>query len=205
MKQIVFKLSCFMMIISVASLSTLSSELNAATSGGSSSSASSSARGSTSSSSSMSRSSAVNASRNAQQSSQRAAQQAAKSNSMSSNKVASKYHQSTRNQQFKSRSMMLSKRPYSSGTTYSSQFVTTSYYNNWLYFYLFASMSQNQHEKKNNIDYQMNMLKQQMKPHEKLYTITVQTKHGKRVVVVSKKQYDQIKTGQHIKIKNGIV
>ena len=32
----------------------------------------------------------------------------------------------------------------------------------------------------------MNMLKQQMKSNEKLYTVTVQTKKGKRVIVVPK-------------------
>ena len=54
-----------------------------------------------------------------------------------------------------------------------------------LYFlqYLFL----NQHEKKNSVDAQFHMLKQQMKPHEKLYTVTVKTKQGKRVVVVPKK------------------
>ena len=46
-----------------------------------------------------------------------------------------------------------------------------------------------------------NMLKQQMKAHEKLYTITVQTNKGKRLVVVPKKQYDEIKTGDKVKIK----
>ena len=45
------------------------------------------------------------------------------------------------------------------------------------------------------------MLKQQMKAHEKLYTITVQTNKGKRLVVVPKKQYDEIKNGEKVKIK----
>ena len=50
-----------------------------------------------------------------------------------------------------------------------------------------------------------NMLKQQMKAHEKLYTITVQTNKGKRLVVVPKKQYDKIKTGEKVKIKNSVL
>ena len=41
-------------------------------------------------------------------------------------------------------------------------------------------------KRKNSVDAQFNMLKQQMKPHEKLYTVTVKTKQGKRVVVVPK-------------------
>ena len=81
--------------------------------------------------------------------------------------------------------------------------MATSYYNNWLYFYFITSgMYKN---KTNRVEYQKNMLKQQMKPHEKLYTVTVKTKQGKRVVVVPKKQYDKIEKGKHIKVKNGVV
>ena len=49
------------------------------------------------------------------------------------------------------------------------------------------------------------MLKQQMKPHEKLYTVTVKTKQGKRVVVVPKNNMTKLKKGKHIKVKNGVV
>lgn len=59
--------------------------------------------------------------------------------------------------------------------------------------------------KTNHVEYQKNMLKQQMKAHEKLYTITVQTNKGKRLVVVPKKQYDEIKTGEKVKIKNSVL
>ena len=87
----------------------------------------------------------------------------------------------------------------------SSQYIATTYYNNWLFYYIFAHSFLNQHEKKNSVDAQFHMLKQQMKPHEKLYTVTVKTKQGKRVVVVPKKQYDKIEKGKHIKVKNGVV
>ena len=73
------------------------------------------------------------------------------------------------------------------------------------YSIIFCTFVLNQHEKKNSVDAQFNMLKQQMKPHEKLYTVTVKTKQGKRVVVVPKKQYDKIEKGKHIKVKNGVV
>ena len=134
----------------------------------------------------MSRSSAANASRTAQQSSQRAAQQAARSSSMKSSANASKYRQSTQNMRSQSRSLMAPRRPYSSGAPYTSQYMATSYYNNWLYFYIIASSSHDQQAKKDSVRYQMNMLKQQMKSNEKLYTVTVQTKKGKRVIVVPK-------------------
>ena len=63
---------------------------------------------------------------------------------------------------------MPSQRPYDSSAPYSSQYIATTYYNNWLFYYIFAYSFLNQHEKKNSVDAQFNMLKQQMKPHEKL-------------------------------------
>lgn len=185
-----------MMVFLTSSLSIVSTYSHATTSGGtsssssasssSSSSAASASRGSTSSSTSMSRSSAINASRNAQQSSQRAAQQATKSSRVTATK--NKGQQSVSSQKAQSRSLMPSQRPYDSSAPYSSQYIATTYYNNWLFYYIFAYSFLNQHEKKNSVDAQFNMLKQQMKPHEKLYTVTVKTKQGKRVVVVPKKQ-----------------
>ena len=100
---------------------------------------------------------------------------------------------------------MPSQRPYDSSAPYSSQYIATTYYNNWFILLYFCTFVFNQHEKKNSVDAQFNMLKQQMKPHEKLYTVTVKTKQGKRVVVVPKKQYDKIEKGKHIKVKNGVV
>ncbi|MDU2271811.1 MAG: proteophosphoglycan 5, partial [Staphylococcus epidermidis] len=145
----------------------------------------------------------INASRNAQQSSQRAAQQATKSSRVTATK--NKGQQSVSRQKAQSRSLMPSQRPYDSSAPYSSQYIATTYYNNWLFYYIFAHSFLNQHEKKNSVDAQFHMLKQQMKPHEKLYTVTVKTKQGKRVVVVPKKQYDKIEKGKHIKVKNGVV
>ena len=213
MKQLLYKTSCVMMVFLTSSLSIVSTYSHATTSGGtsssssasssSSSSAASASRGSTSSSTSMSRSSAINASRNAQQSSQRAAQQTTKSSRVTATK--NKGQQSVSSQKAQSRSLMPSQRPYDSSAPYSSQYIATTYYNNWLFYYIFAYSFLNQHEKKNSVDAQFNMLKQQMKPHEKLYTITVKTKQGKRVIVVPKKQYDKIEKGKHIKVKNGVV
>lgn len=211
MKRLLCKFSLITITFVTITTIALSTQLDAAsTSGGSSSSSSSSAssssssassRGasSTSSSSSMSRSSAANVSRAAQQSSQRVSQQAAKSSqSKSAQSKQYKTNSSTK-------SLVSPRRPYSSSAAYQTQFMSTSFYNNWLYLYLFSSASQASQEKKNNVQYQMNMLKHQMKDHEKLYTVTVDTKQGKRVVVVPKKQYDKIQKGQHVKIKNGVV
>ena len=208
MKRLLCKFSLITITFVTITTIALSTQLDAAsTSGGSSSSSSSSASSSsssassrgTSSSSSMSRSSAANVSRAAQQSSQRASQQAAKSSqSKSAQSKQYKTNSSTK-------SLVSPRRPYSSSAAYQTQFMSTSFYNNWLYLYLFSSASQASQEKKNNVQYQMNMLKHQMKDHEKLYTVTVDTKQGKRVVVVPKKQYDKIQKGQHVKIKNGVV
>ena len=96
---------------------------------------------------------------------------------------------------------MPSQRPYDSSAPYSSQYITTTYYNNWLFYYIFAYSFLNQHEKKNSVDAQFNMLKQQMKPHEKLYTVTVKTKQGKRVVVVPKNNMTKLKKENTLKLK----
>ena len=47
----------------------------------------------------------------------------------------------------------------------------------------------------------MNMLKHQMKDHEKLYTVTLDTKQGKRVCSCTQKQYDKIQKGNTSKLK----
>lgn len=182
-----------------------SSSSSASSASSSSSSSSSAARGSTSSSSSMSRSSAANASRSARQSSQRAAEQAARTSSITSNAMRSsakqnpKYNQSSR----QTRSLMNPKRRYSSTSPMAAQYLSTGFYNNWLYYYLFVTYFHDQ--QKQDKSYQMNMLKKQMKKNESLYTVTIKTKHGDRVVVLPKEQYDKIKTGSKVKVKNGIV
>ena len=209
MKHKVLKMISIMIIFNVLSLCILSTNLEAVTSStssasSSSSSSSSAVRSSTSSSSSMSRSSTMNASRVAKQSSQHAAQQASRTNSITYNNKASKFKQDTgKLQSQQARSMVSTRHRYRPGASYTSQFMATSYYNNWLYFYFITSgMYKN---KTNHVEYQKNMLKQQMKAHEKLYTITVQTNKGKRLVVVPKKQYDKIKTGEKVKIKNSVL
>ena len=97
---------------------------------------------------------------------------------------------------------MSTRHRYRPGASYTSQFMATSYYNNWLYFYFITS---GMYKIKPIVLNTKNMLKQQMKAHEKLYTITVQTNKGKRLVVVPKKQYDKIKTGEKVKIKNSVL
>ena len=69
------------------------------------------------------------------------------------------------------------------------------------YSIIFCTFVLNQHEKKNSVDAQFNMLKQQMKPHEKLYTVTVKTKQGKRVVVVPKNNMTKLKKENTLKLK----
>lgn len=53
------------------------------------------------------------------------------------------------------------------------------------------------------VDAQKDMLKKQMKDKETLYTVTVDTKNGERVIAVPKKDYDKIQKGSHIKYNNG--
>ena len=70
------------------------------------------------------------------------------------------------------------------------------------YFYFITSgMYKN---KTNHVEYQKHV-ETTNEAHEKLYTITVQTNKGKRLVVVPKKQYDEIKTGEKVKIKNSVL
>ncbi|MCJ1656757.1 hypothetical protein MT342_09125 [Staphylococcus sp. NRL 21/187] len=195
----------------------ITNQLDAATSSGgssssssssassSSSSSSSAARSSTSSSSSMSRSSAANASRSARQSSQRAAEQAARTSSITSTARMNSAKQRHGSNQYSSqtRSLLNPKRRYSSSSPMAAQYLSTGFYNNWLFYYLLATHFHDQNKKDKS--YQLNMLKHQMKKNESLYTVTIKTKHGDRVIVLPKKQYDKIKTGDKVKIKNGIV
>ena len=46
------------------------------------------------------------------------------------------------------------------------------------------------------------MLKYHMKPSEKLYTLTVHTKKGDRVIVVPKRDYDKVQKGSHVEYNN---
>ena len=68
--------------------------------------------------------------------------------------------------------------------------MATSYYNNWLFFILLHPVCIKIKPIMLNTK---NMLKQQMKAHEKLYTITVQTNKGKRLVVVPKSNTIKLK------------
>ena len=42
-----------------------------------------------------------------------------------------------------------------------------------------------------------------MNNNEKVYTVTVKTKNGKRVIVVPKKDYEAVKKGDKVEYKNG--
>ncbi|PNZ67774.1 hypothetical protein E2556_05355 [Staphylococcus croceilyticus] len=213
----VFKVVSCLSIVGLLYTMGPTNQLDAATSSGgssssssssassSSSSSSSAARSSTSSSSSMSRSSAANASRSARQSSQRAAEQAARTSSINSNAMRSSAKQKQGANQYsrQTRSLLNPKRRYSSSSPMAAQYLSTGFYNNWLFYYLIATHFHDQENKDKS--YQLNMLKQQMKKNESLYTVTIKTKHGDRVIVLPKKQYDKIQTGDKVKIKNGIV
>ena len=146
----------------------------------------------------MSRSSTMNASRVAKQSSQRAAQQASRTNSMTYNNKSSKFKQDTgKIQSQQARSMVSTRHRYRPGAHMRHNLWPLHIIIIGYFYFITSGMYKN---KTNHVEYQ-NMLKQQMKAHEKLYTITVQTNKGKRLVVVPKKQYDKIKTGEKVKIK----
>ncbi|MEB6609265.1 hypothetical protein [Staphylococcus borealis] len=181
---------------------------NGGTSSSSSSSSSSSAssssaatRTTSSSSSSMNRSSAVNASRASRLSSQRAAAQASKTSNIAHNtNVKNSYHSSRYNHQ--TRALLNPNYKYSPYASVPSQFMATNFYNNWLFYYMIANSSQ---EHKHSVNYQIDMLKHQMKAKETLYTVTIKTKQGDRVVVLPKHQFDKLQKGSNVKIKNGVV
>ena len=123
---------------------------------------------------------------------------------MSKAKLSSKQRaQSASKMNSSTQSLLSPRRKYSSSSSSSAQFLSTGFYNNWLFYY--AILNQGQNNKRSSVNYQLNMLKQQMKHNEELYTVTVKTKQGKRVIVLPKKEYDKIQKGDKVKIKNGVV
>lgn len=85
---------------------------------------------------------------------------------------------------------------------YSDQWMHTSFYNNWLFYNLMNAQHDN-NQKVKSVESQFMMLKQHMKPHEKLYTLTIHTKQGDRLISVPKKDYDRVKKGSHVTYHNG--
>ncbi|PTI79839.1 hypothetical protein BU064_03900 [Staphylococcus succinus] len=87
---------------------------------------------------------------------------------------------------------------YSAGSSYKDQRRAAMYFNNSLFYWIVM----NNHNI--NMHKQQQLLKQNMRPKEKLYTITVKGKdHKDHVLVVTKKDYDTIQKGAHVKYKNG--
>lgn len=84
----------------------------------------------------------------------------------------------------------------------------TSFYNNWLFYYAIVN-NRNEHKKKQSaalsIQQQKDMLRKQMKKGETLHTITVQIKHGKRLIAVPKEDYDKVQKGATVHYHNGKV
>ncbi|WP_251943691.1 hypothetical protein [Staphylococcus sp. Marseille-Q5304] len=74
------------------------------------------------------------------------------------------------------------------------------YYNNYLFYWLIMSNQGLSSQK------QKQILKKNMGPKDKLYTITIEDKHHKdHVIVVNKKDYQAIQKGAHVKYKKGKV
>lgn len=106
-----------------------------------------------------------------------------------------------RNMMSRTKSLSAPKGTYKPNTSYDKQFMHTSFYNNWIFYYLMMNSSND--VKKHNVNTQKEMMKKQMKKGESLYTITIDTKKGQRVIAVPKKDYDKVKKGQHVEYHNG--
>ena len=219
----------FMLPQPVDAAGTTSSSSSSASSSSSSTSSASRASSSTTSSSStssMSRQSAINASRqSAQQASQSASRQASQNSlsrsqaqnqaSRNSQKSAMPKNNNTlsrsqakgqakyKNMQGNTRSLTPVGKPYSSGAPYDRQFMTTSFYNNWLIYSLLVNQNETKKNKIIDIDKQKDILKSKMKDNEKLYTVTINTKKGKRLITLPKKDYDKVQKGAKVKYHNG--
>lgn len=203
----------------VSTSTSTSASSSAATSSASSSAASSAARSSAASSaaSNAARSSASsaasnasrsaansatsNASRNAMTNSVRSsAQMTQKASSTKSN--LSKASQSSQNGALKQSTINSLSRPQihaGQKQSYNQQMMSSNFINNWLFYYLILnSTHQNQ-----TLEKQKSMMKHQLEHNETNYTITVNTKKGKRLISLPQKDYNKIKKGQTIHYKNG--
>lgn len=179
------------------------SSSSSSSSSASSSAASSGARSSTTSSSnsaSMARQSAINASRQSAQQASRSAAMRASQTSRASARNQSKFQRMAS----RTRSLTPPTRRFSSSGSYQNQFIGSTFYNNWLFYYLILNMDNSRKKSDSaSLEAQKRMLKQQMKHGETLYTITLKTKNGKRLITLPKKDYDKVKKGSKITYHNG--
>lgn len=180
-----------------------SSRGSSSSSSSSSASSSSAARSSSTSSTnstSMARQSALNASR---QSARQASRNASRS---ASQKGSSASRQRAKASLNRTKSLTPPPRRYQDTTPYHNQFMGTSFYNNWLFYYAIVNNS-NAHQKKQSaarsIQHQKDMLRKQMKKGETLHTVTIQTKHGPRLIALPKKDYDKVQKGATVHYHNG--
>ena len=201
-----------------------SSSATSSSSAASSASRSASTSVSSSSSSSMSRQSAINASRQSSINASKNATMRANQNSTISRSQAKSqaknYQKGTvpkgnkgtisrtqakyQSMQNKTRPMTPPTKPMTKGSSYERQYMNTSFYNNWLFYYMVLNANQSQKEQKlMSVENQKKMLKQQMKPNEKTYSVTVKTDKGSRVITLPKKDYDKVQKGAKIEYSNG--
>lgn len=101
----------------------------------------------------------------------------------------------------RTKSLSAPKGSYKPNAPYDKQFMHTSFYNDWVFYYLMMHPSSD--AKHHNAYEQKKMMKHQMKKGESLYTITINTDKGQRVIAVPKKDYDKVKKGQHVEYHNG--
>ena len=104
-----------------------------------------------------------------------------------------------RNMTSRTKSLMHPKGSFNTSKPYSQQYMHSTFYNDWLLYYLIMNNANHTQSLKK----QKSMMKNQMNKNEKLYTITINTKDGKRIIALPKKDYDSVKKGQKIHYKNG--
>lgn len=104
-----------------------------------------------------------------------------------------------RNMQSHTKSLMKPSGSFNTNKPYNQQYMHSTFYNDWLLYYLILNNANHNQS----LEKQKSMMKNQMIKNEKLYTITVNTKNGKRIIALPKKDYDNVKVGQKIHYKNG--
>ena len=128
------------------------------------------------------------------------AQQASRQASQAKNQSTSVSHRQLQKQttlpKQSPKTLSIPKGTYNLKRSYSDQWTHTSFYNNLLFYNL---MTQNHLSEMK----QKALLQQHLKPKETIYTLTVHTKKGDRVITVPKKDYDKVHKGSHIEYQNG--
>lgn len=118
-----------------------------------------------------------------------------RSQALHQSKQAEKY----RNMSSRTKSLMQPKGSFNTNKSYSQQYMHSTFYNDWLLYYLIINNTNHQAS----IEKQREMLKNQMHKNEKLYTITIKTKQGNRIITLPKKDYDRVQEGQSVHYQNG--